>query len=255
MLTSTGEMEEEEATSVVGMTPQTPKSKRTSSAGVGPPNVPSHASENKPSARLRIITQITGGKLKKKLGGKAKAHSYSISKKDYTSVLSADVVLETFLKHWSSDLKKKEDHLAKLFMSADIDGDGELTASEFTALVHSVDPEVQVTRAVEMYRSALHQSANESIDPEVFVRVCYETGLVHKAWHKHNSLLDVAHGIEELKKTWRQSEPFVMGTLRALERDLQPDHALRTLDEAGDGSLPDLRMQLDNFRRFASGAF
>ena len=148
--------------------PLSPKSKgKSSAAGTEAPNKSNPGSKKALlSARRRMLTQVTRGHLKKKLGGNAKAQPYSISKKDFTSVLPADIVLETFLKHWSTDLKKKEDHLAKMFMSADIDGDGELTASEFTALVHSVDPEVPVKRAVEMYRSALRQSENESIDPD-----------------------------------------------------------------------------------------
>ena len=234
--------------------PVSPNSKaaQTSSS----PTSPSMKGIKKTSSGLggkrKLISQFAKGQFKAKFGQKLDSKPYSIKQADHTNTLTADSVLEIFLKHWSNDLGKKEDHLAKLFLSSDVDGDGELTASEFTALVHSIDPDVPVTRSVEMYRSALRHSNSESINPEVFVKVCYETGLVHQAWKKHNSLLDVANGKEALISSWKAVEPFVLGTLRALERDLPSNHSLRVLDEAGDGSLPDLRMQLDNLKRFAA---
>ena len=80
--------------------------------------------------------------------------------------------------------------------------------------------------------------------------MCYANGLVHRAWDRHHDRFNIANTHDDLLRTWEQSKLFVLGTLRSLERDLALDHRLRTCNEAGDGSLPDMKMQLDNFQKF-----
>ena len=96
-------------------------------------------------AKLRQVAKST--KLKKSKD----AHPYRIGNNDFRNIVKADVVLTAFLEYWSSDLSAKEKHLAYLFEAADVDGDGELTTSEFTSLIHSVDPEVPQSESKMIY--------------------------------------------------------------------------------------------------------
>jgi|TARA_B110000208_G_scaffold138573_1_gene167275 hypothetical protein len=65
-------------------------------------------------------------------------------------------------------------------------------------------------------------------------------------------MYDIANTNSDLRQAWEVAQPFVLGTLRALERDLPENHPLRTGTEAGDGSLVDIKMQLDNMKKFAA---
>jgi hypothetical protein len=112
------------------------------------------------------------------------SHSYKVGSDDFRNIIKADTVLSTFLQYWSDDLHAKEEHLAELFKAADVDGDGELTTSEFTSLIHSVDPEVPVSEVIKMYKNALHKTGTECLDPLVFVNMCHRSGLVHRAWDR-----------------------------------------------------------------------
>ena len=79
-----------------------------------------------------------------------RGHKYKVLDIDARTIVEAQIVLNIFLRHWSEDLTAKEAHLARLFVAADVDGDGELTTSEFTALIHEVDPEVPVHESMKM---------------------------------------------------------------------------------------------------------
>jgi hypothetical protein len=103
-----------------------------------------------------------------------------------------------------------------------------------------------------MYKNALKRTGTNCLDPSVFVAMCYENGLVHRAWDRHNDMYDIANTNGDLQKAWKVAQPFVLGTLRALERDLPIDHPLRTGTEAGDGSLSDIKMQLQNMQKFSA---
>ena len=203
------------------------------------------------NAKRKVMSHVAKGTLTKHSRRHWGAQPYKVAASDHHRFICADECLELFLEYWVQDLGDKEKHLAHLFLSADVDGDGQLTASEFTALCHSIDPEVPVKVAIGMYRAALKQNpGDESITPEIFVSLCYKTGLVHRAWCRHDRLFDLSSGRAELRKTWSKAEPFVLGTLRSLERDLPANDPLRTCKEAGDGSLPDIVARLENFRKF-----
>ncbi len=224
--------------------------RNTAATSKGSPLSPSSRSKR---AKHKVMSHVAKGTLIKHSRRRRGAQPYKVTASDHYRFVCADECLQLFLEYWVRDLGDKEKRLAHLFLAADVDGDGQLTASEFTALCHSIDPEVPVKVAIGMYRAALKQNpGDESITPEIFVSLCYDTGLVHRAWDRHDSLFDVSSGHAELRKTWRQAEPFVLGTLRSLERDLPADHALRICKEAGDGSLPDIVARLENFRKFAS---
>ena len=142
-----------------------------------------------------------------------KSHPYSIKKDDYCKIAAADQVLDIFLTYWSEDLHAKEEHLKHVFMAADVDGDGELTTSEFTSLIHSIDHEVVVSDIVKMYKETLQKTDAHCLDPGVFVAMCYDNGLVHRAWDNNtkDSMFNIAHTDKELKKTWNNAKPFVLG--------------------------------------------
>ena len=43
--------------------------------------------------------------------------------------------------------------------------------------------------------------------------MCYDNGLVHRAWDNNtkDSMFNIAHTDKELKKTWNNAKPFVLG--------------------------------------------
>lgn len=217
----------------------------------------STASPSSPTSKQSTFSKIQATVFKGTVRKYGKhTQKYTIKQDDFCKIAKADDVLKIFLQYWSKDLHAKEEHLKNVFMAADVDGDGELTTSEFISLIHSVDHNVPESDIIKMYKDVLQKTENECLDPEVFVAMCYENGLVHRAWDNKNndSLYNIAHKMDDLRKTWNHAKPFVLGTLRSLERDLPSDHPLRTLTEAGDGSLADIRMQLDNFQTFSSSA-
>ena len=178
--------------------------KRSSAAPSSP------TSKNKKSLFSKLQTHVNKGRLRKHGN---KSHPYSIKKDDYCKIAAADQVLDIFLTYWSEDLHAKEEHLKHVFMAADVDGDGELTTSEFTSLIHSIDHEVVVSDIVKMYKETLQKTDAHCLDPAVFVAMCYENGLVHRAWDNNSkdSMFNIAHTDMELKKTWHNAKPFVLG--------------------------------------------
>ena len=100
---------------------------------------------------------------------------------------------------------------------------------------------------VELYKKGRAAGLNQDLMnvPE-FVLTLRESGLLENAWRSHERILDIAGTHESLLDTWESSKAFLVGTLKALERDLPDEHPLRQFGESGDESLPDIWVRLNH---------
>ena len=69
--------------------------------------------------------------------------------------VDVDKCMEIMLETLQEDRLLKVKHLASLFSAADVDGNGELSFSEFSTLIHSLDPIMDDSAIVKIYREAL----------------------------------------------------------------------------------------------------
>ncbi len=157
--------------------------------------------------------------------------------------VDVDKCMEIMLETLQEDRLLKVKHLASLFSAADVDGNGELSFSEFSTLIYSLDPIMDDSAIVKIYREAL--LLNEDPDCEMttqsFVAAVEAHGLMHLAVENSSALGSVMGDMNALKKTWQESKPFIIGTFEALLRDLDEDSDLLVYKESGDKSLQGIK--------------
>ncbi len=159
------------------------------------------------------------------------------------AAVDVDKCMAIMLEILREDRMLKIKHLASLFSAADVDGNGELSFSEFTTLIHSLDPLMPNGEIMTIYREALllNEDPNCEMTTNSFVLAVETHGLMHLAVENSSALGSIVGTIQELGETWKESKPFIVGTFESLLRDLDSDSDLLVYKESGDKSLQGIK--------------
>ena len=178
-----------------------------------------------------------------------KARRESEAGTDRTKTINVDDFLDVLLQTVREDRIKKVEYVVSLFTAVDIDGNGELSFSEFTTLLHSLDPMVDHKHALSMYMDALAGEDEQEMTTASFVKAIQDHGLLHLAGENASKLNSILNSMEDLRAIWKETKPFVEGILSCLERDLDEDSELFTYRESGDQSLRGIHERILNFEK------
>jgi hypothetical protein len=163
-------------------------------------------------------------------------------------VVNVDDCMGYIMSTLREDRGRKIDYLVSLFTAVDVDGNGELSVSEFTTLVHSLDPMISHKMVLNMYRESM-VGADGEMTTSSFVQAIKDHGLMHMVVDSNNKLSSVQQDMDALQRIWQCTKPFIEGTLEALSRDLDQESDLFSHREAGDSSLKGINERLLNFEK------
>ena len=166
-------------------------------------------------------------------------------------MVDVDQCMMLMLDILAEDRMLKVKHLASLFTAADIDGNGELSFSEFVTLIHSLDPMMLKPDIMKIYREsiALNKDPNCEMTTASFVAAVEAHGLMHLAVENSSALGTIVGTMPDLKSTWSWGKPFITGTFESLLRDLDPDSDLLVFKESGDKSLQGIKDRILAFEK------
>ena len=167
------------------------------------------------------------------------------------TMVDVDRCMMLMLDTLAEDRMLKVKHLASLFTAADVDGNGELSFSEFVTLIHSLDPMMLKPDIMKIYREsiALNKDPNCEMTTASFVAAVEAHGLMHLAVENSSALGTIVGTMADLKSTWSWSKPFVTGTFESLLRDLEPGSDLLVFKESGDKSLQGIKDRILAFEK------
>ena len=77
-------------------------------------------------------------------------------------MVDVDRCMMLMLDTLAEDRMLKVKHLASLFIAADVDGNGELSFSEFVTLIHSLDPMMLKSDIMKIYRESIATLRNDN---------------------------------------------------------------------------------------------
>ena len=97
--------------------------------------------------------------------------------------MDVDECMKIMIETLQEDRRLKVKHLASLFSAADVDGNGELSYSEFTTLIQSLDPLMENSTIMHIYREALLLNTDPDCEmtTKSFVSAVEAHGLMHFA--------------------------------------------------------------------------
>jgi hypothetical protein len=144
-------------------------------------------------------------------------------------------------------LDRREQYCITLFTAGDVDGDGKFTSSEFAASIHNINPDVDESSCLRMFREASQLSHGDSLEVSAFCEVIGKYGLLDKWWKAGGSIYSSINNYNAISNTWRKTHDFCVGTLASLIRDLPPHHKLRHCKTVGDGCLKCIQNRITNF--------
>lgn len=153
------------------------------------------------------------------------------------SVLNVDHLLMLASLEWQAEQQRRESFLLDAFRAGDVNGDGQLTAAEFSQIVLSIDRTRELGDLLLMYSDTLRRTQCDTINTDVFLQVARDYELDRAVWSDDGDLRNIVNDATELEITWARVRGFFLGTLEALARDLPASHFLRVCEGAGCGCL------------------
>ncbi|CAK4934217.1 unnamed protein product [Aphanomyces euteiches] len=153
------------------------------------------------------------------------------------SVVNVDDLLQLVVVEWQDEQLRREKHLRDAFRAGDNNGDGVLSYEEFRRIVLSIDKTRDNSDILNMFSDTSRRTNTDAITPEDFLVVAKEYGLAEMAWDADGDLNSIVNGLAEMDMMWPGVQPFFVGSIQVLERNLPPTHALHTCQGPGCGCL------------------
>lgn len=142
-----------------------------------------------------------------------------IVERDGVRRLPFDDWAEAVCRQWEVELENTKHTLESMFISADVDSDGILTYDEFSALVWSIKPETSGREMTRLYQDALSNSSSDSLNPEDFVKVASDHGLLsHMMQSKEFATLQRGDDFGYLESVWEEERFRIENDLDMLKR-------------------------------------
>lgn len=151
--------------------------------------------------------------------------------------LNVDHLLVLAVLEWQAEQQRRESYLLDAFRAGDVNGDGQLTAAEFSQIVLSIDRSRELGDLLLMYSDTLRRTQCDTINTDVFLQVARDYELDRAVWSDDGDLRNIVNDAADLETTWARVRGFFLGTLEALARDLPATHFLRVCEGAGCGCL------------------
>lgn len=142
-----------------------------------------------------------------------------------TTMVCVDDVMQLVMKQWDTEYIQTTEFLEALFTAGDVNRDGTLSFEEFSAIVTSVDDNVNTRQLSRMYREALHESQQNgkkgSITAKVFSAVARKHKLSRKkvvpTWQIYRRRKSMAPSGDALMRlladTWDKTKADIYATL------------------------------------------